>query len=175
MEPPMRRSRLLPIVAVVIMASLLLASCSASPTSESRPWWQPSKDTTAQVFTVGTLVITTDPNAPSSSCGPPEVLYRINSGAVDSFGNCLWSPSANSAPNVTLQTGDQLEIHMEGPSPPSSSNPAVLDLSGRSDNGATSTFVAKSSGTAAITVRSACREDPNNDNGTCLVLQVTVS
>ena len=111
-------------------------------------------------------------------CGEPAV-YRINSGAVNKgTGNCEGHFSANSAPDVTLKTGDQIDIHMEYPSyysAPSSPAPSVLDLSEQSDNGATSTFVAKRSGKAVISVRGPCIEDPNNANGKCLVLQVTVS
>ncbi len=160
----MCRSRLLPIVGVVIMASLMLASCSASSSSTeltatsspsgSGQWWQ-------QLF--------------GSMCGWP-AAYRIDSGAVNVTGNCAGSFSSQPAPNINLRKGEQVEIHMmyDSYSALISSEPSVLDLSGRSDGDATSTFVATSSGTAVISVRGGCAEDPNNTNGTCLVLQVAV-
>ena len=81
---------------------------------------------------------------------------------------------ATAAPNISLKKGERLQIHMEIDSAPSSNELSVLDLSGRSDGGATSTFVAKGSGTVVISVTGRCIENPNNTNGTCLVLQVTV-
>lgn len=109
-------------------------------------------------------------------CGEPAV-YRINSGAVNGTGNCAGLLSAISAPNISLLQGEQVEIHMLNTlySAPVSSAPTVLDLSDRSDEGATSTFIAKSSGTAVISARGPCLETPNNNNNTCLVLQVTVT
>ena len=62
-----------------------------------------------------------------------------------------------------------------GYSAPVSSDPSVLYMSGRSDGGANSTFVAKSSGKAVVSVQGRCIEDLNATNGTCLVLEITVS
>lgn len=160
----MRRIRLLPVAAFVVLAFLMLASCSesltstsstsSSSTSSSGSWWQRSG---------------------ASSCGEA-AMYRIDSGTAYRLGNCLMLLSANSAPNINIRRGEQVEIHVESRySVPVSSDTSVLDLSGRSDGDATSTFVAKSGGTVMISVRGPCIEDPNNNNGTCLVLQVTVS
>ncbi|MCL4473003.1 MAG: hypothetical protein M1455_03565 [Actinobacteria bacterium] len=107
----------------------------------------------------------------------PAATYRIDGGEERELGDCVMLLTGiGIPPNISLQKGEQVEIHMmnRSYSAPVSSEPSVLDRAGQSDDGATSTFVANSSGTALITVRGGCIEDPNNTNGTCLVLQISV-
>lgn len=151
----MRRLRFLVVAAVVILAPLMISGCLFGP------WWQPPGE---------------------YSCLPP-AMYRIDSGAPHGLGACPAAQGAefraSLAPNVSLQRGQRLEIHFNhgaSYSAPSSSEPSVLGLSGRSNGDATSTFVAKSIGSAVVSIQGQCVDDSNNiTNGTCQLLQITVS
>jgi hypothetical protein len=122
-----------------------------------------------------------------STCGTPAV-YRINTEAVESLGDCaglLGVPPAR----VTLAPGSELDIHIteEGagnggtqPVPiyptPSSDDATVLVATSVADGGSTESFLAVGAGTAVLETVGLCMESqtqPDTD-ASCPVLEVGV-
>ena len=120
-----------------------------------------------------------------SACGPPAV-YRVDSGARASLGDCAGVFVVPPAV-LKMKPGQEVDVHMtesesfarklapEDP-PPSSSDRAVLTPTGLTDGGSTIGFRAGAPGTAMLTTTALCIDVVSNaeTKGQCPVLSVMV-
>jgi hypothetical protein len=156
-------------IAITVGIAIAIVSCgTGAPASRgTTTWWQ---------------------GRGASACGVPAV-YRINTGTVESLGDCaglLYVPPAH----VTVALGSEIDIHIteEGVGDagtelapiyptPSSSDATVIVATRVAEGGSTESFLAVGAGTAELETSGLCMVSgsaPNTD-APCPVLEVGVS